>query len=191
VVAVGYVLRDMNRQPSPVGVLKMLEAEIGATPKYEHSVLVADLMAEFASSFEEDPERWWLCGMLHDLDIFRTEDYPSRHGLASAEMLDGLIDDEIVQAIASHDHRTGLEPRSTMGHFIIVCDILANTTNRIPREELVGMTETDTAEGLFMRYFEESEFMQHCIRTIDAEARRFGMPVSKLYAFAERVRYGE
>ncbi len=43
-----------------------------------------------------------MAGLLHDLDYAETAEDPERHGLVTAEMLDGQVDDEVMHAILSH-----------------------------------------------------------------------------------------
>lgn len=50
----------------------------------------------------EDVSRWEITGLLHDLDYAETADDPARHGLVSAEELEGTIDAEMIHAILAH-----------------------------------------------------------------------------------------
>jgi putative nucleotidyltransferase with HDIG domain len=46
--------------------------------------------------------RWGLAGLLHDLDYAETADDPGRHGLVSAGLLEGVVDDEVLHAVLAH-----------------------------------------------------------------------------------------
>jgi predicted hydrolase (HD superfamily) len=50
----------------------------------------------------EDVARWAMAGLLHDLDYAETGEDPGRHGLVTAELLEGKVDDEIIHAILGH-----------------------------------------------------------------------------------------
>ncbi len=67
-----------------------------------------------------DVERWALVGLLHDLDYAETADDPARHGLVSAELLAGLIDDEMLHAILGHADKAVRE--SPMDHALWCAD---------------------------------------------------------------------
>jgi len=70
-----------------------------------HSVAVEVIMEALARRFglgETDVTRWALAGLLHDLDYAETGEDPARHGLVTAELLAGRVDDEIVHAILAH-----------------------------------------------------------------------------------------
>lgn len=70
-----------------------------------HSVAVEIIMEALARHFgltEDDTKRWALAGLLHDLDYAETGEDFARHGLVTAEMLGGRIDDEMLHAILAH-----------------------------------------------------------------------------------------
>ncbi|HEX9093214.1 MAG TPA: HDIG domain-containing protein [Coriobacteriia bacterium] len=70
-----------------------------------HSVAVECIMAALARRFAltgDEVARWALAGLLHDLDYADTAEDPARHGLLTAEMLAGRVDDGIVHAILGH-----------------------------------------------------------------------------------------
>ena len=59
-------------------------------------------MRKLAAHFGEDVELWGLAGLLHDLDYDQTaKDFP-RHGLLTAEMLAGKVDEKVIYAIKAH-----------------------------------------------------------------------------------------
>jgi putative nucleotidyltransferase with HDIG domain len=76
-----------------------------------HSVAVECIMEALARRFSlplEDVERWALAGLLHDLDYAETGEDPARHGLVTAEMLAGKVDDEVLHAILAHAEKAPL-----------------------------------------------------------------------------------
>ncbi|MHB1323571.1 MAG: HD domain-containing protein [Coriobacteriia bacterium] len=78
-----------------------------------HCVATEIIMEALARHFGmagEDVERWALAGLLHDLDYARTADDFERHGVVTAELLAGRIDDEMLHAILAH---AGKAPRES------------------------------------------------------------------------------
>ena len=68
-----------------------------------HVLAVEACMRAYAEQFGEDPERWGMVGMLHDLDYERYPDLHTghpRYALAELERL-GFPED-MVRAVASH-----------------------------------------------------------------------------------------
>jgi len=83
----------------------LVKERIPSANLVNHSVAVEVIMEALARRFElgeEDVARWALAGLLHDLDYAETGEDPARHGLVTAELLDGVVDDEIVHAILGH-----------------------------------------------------------------------------------------
>lgn len=88
-----------------------------------------------------DVERWSRTGLLHDVDYAETADDPARHGVVSAELLAGLVDDEMLHAIVAH---AGHAPReSQLDHALWCADpttgfIVAAALVR-PEKDLAGV----------------------------------------------------
>ena len=68
-----------------------------------HVLAVEACMRAYAEKFGEDPERWGMVGMLHDLDYERYPDLHTghpRYALAELERLE--FPEDMVRAVASH-----------------------------------------------------------------------------------------
>lgn len=77
-----------------------------------HSVAAECIMTALAvhsGRCQEEVEAWALAGLLHDLDYAETGEDPARHGLVTAELLEGLVDERIVHAILAHAEKAPLE----------------------------------------------------------------------------------
>ena len=78
-----------------------------------HSRAVEAVMRALADRLGQDPQRWALAGLLHDIDYETTAQTPERHGASGADMLGMLgFDEEITHAVLAH----GLsgEPRTSL-----------------------------------------------------------------------------
>jgi putative nucleotidyltransferase with HDIG domain len=98
---------------------------ISISTKYEHSILVSRIMSSLAKHFQIDKEEWVLAGLLHDLDYDVIEGDMSKHGFVTASMLKGKVSENVLQAIMSHDHRTGKEPVNQLDKSLRFADALA------------------------------------------------------------------
>ena len=88
-----------------------------------HCVATEIIMAALATHLgcdAADVERWALTGLLHDLDYAETADAPARHGLVSAELLAGSIDDEMLHAILGHADK--VERETPLDHALWCAD---------------------------------------------------------------------
>lgn len=71
-----------------------------------HLVSVEGVMRALARHFGEDPDRWGLAGLFHDLDQDQTHEEPERHGYQSVEWLraEGFTDEQILNTVLAHAH---------------------------------------------------------------------------------------
>jgi putative nucleotidyltransferase with HDIG domain len=89
---------------SPDEARKLLQKHVQSESLIRHSLATAVIMADLARSMgEPSPETWEAAGLLHDLDMELTEDDHSRHGLVTAELLDGILPFEFIHAIMAHN----------------------------------------------------------------------------------------
>ena len=70
-------------------------------------MLVGRIMAILAMRLRGDVGEWELVGLLHDLDYDSVQGDMTLHGVRAAERLAEKISKEGLDAIKSHDHRTG------------------------------------------------------------------------------------
>lgn len=74
-----------------------------------HMRAVAVCMEAYARKFGEDPDLWYVTGLLHDLDYER---YPEEHPDRAVALLKGKLPDEAVDAIWAHARPE--RPRKTL-----------------------------------------------------------------------------
>jgi putative nucleotidyltransferase with HDIG domain len=108
--------------------LELLEREIDNENLRKHMLSVSKIMEAIAVKMEisdEEKKKWILIGLLHDLDYEKTKDNFEKHGLITAEMLEGDLPSECLHAIKAHNPRTGFKPKSAMGKALIAADALS------------------------------------------------------------------
>ncbi len=91
----------------------------------KHCLAVEAAMRDLAEHFEGDKERWRICGLLHDIDYEKTKGDPESHSKVGAEMLKDLgFDEEICDAILTHNEAHGIEPKTLMAKTLYCVDPL-------------------------------------------------------------------
>ena len=98
---------------------------IEGSSRREHSLLVSRIMVVLSDSHGESVLDWELAGLLHDLDYDATVDDREHHGVKAADALSGLLDETVLYAIKSHDHRTGYQPSSLLDHSLRFADAVS------------------------------------------------------------------
>jgi hypothetical protein len=87
--------------------------------------LFSALMRIVARQLDVDQSLWGLVGLLHDLDYDETRGNRAEHGLLATQRLKGRLPEEGLDAIRRHDHRTGLQPETSIDYALILCDAVA------------------------------------------------------------------
>jgi len=90
----------------------------------KHMYSVAQAMSFYARKFgiEKDAEKWWIVGLLHDVDY---EKYPSEHPYKIVEYLKNDIDEDSANAILGHADYTKVERKTIMAKTLFAVDELA------------------------------------------------------------------
>jgi len=75
-----------------------------------HSIASAAVMEELAPHFSQDPEKWYILGLLHDIDFEETADVPEKHGIITGEILKKHeVPESVIRIIQSHNEATGIK----------------------------------------------------------------------------------
>lgn len=123
-------------------MLTVVEAELlvsqhlGDTARAAHARFVAYVMRRLAEEFVADADLWEIVGLCHDLDFFAISGNWSRHGLLTVEWLSDRLPPDAQNAIASHDHRTGVQAGTLLADMLKVADVIAVIDARLGRRLL-------------------------------------------------------
>ena len=92
--------------------LLMLKNKVKTLNLVKHCLACEVAMKELAQHFAEDEGKWALTGLLHDIDYEETKDKPEEHSLVGSQFLkDQGIDEDITEAIKTHNERHSLSPQ--------------------------------------------------------------------------------
>lgn len=127
----------------PAQARVLLQHALQATPRAHHSECVAYLMKQLASHFHEDTQLWEVVGLCHDLDFLTTRTDPTQHGLVTAAQLHDHLPPAARNAIAAHDHRTGVLAQTRLADLLKVADALAVIDTYLGRDWLARLAATD------------------------------------------------
>lgn len=146
--------------------INFLKENIQTQNLIKHSLAVGAIMRALAEKFGEDPEKWEICGFLHDIDYEKTKNNPEEHSLIGAKMLQEKgLDAEIVEAVKTHNEAHGIEPQSLMAKALYVCDPLSGlivaATLVLPSKKLKDLTVQNV-----LNRFKEKAFARGANREI-------------------------
>jgi predicted hydrolase (HD superfamily) len=109
------------------------------------------MMRKLAKRLRADEDKWELVGLLHDLDYDLVREDMSKHGIVAGETLNRRLPPDSLQAIRSHDHRTGIKPKSELDKALVVADTVVaiamevETRRELTAESLEREIETISA----------------------------------------------
>jgi uncharacterized protein len=121
--------------------LLMLEDKVKTLNLIKHCFACEAAMKELARYFQEDEEKWGLTGLLHDIDYEETKDNLAEHSLKGASYLkEQGIEDDIVEAVRTHNQIHGLSPESKMAKALFCVDpltgLIVATTLVLPSKKI-------------------------------------------------------
>ena len=121
----------------------LVDQQLGDTPRAAHSRLVAYLMRRLAGVFAANADLWEIVGLCHDLDFFQTSGEPSQHGLLTVKQMGDRIPIDAQQAIAAHDHRTGVQADTLLADMLKVADVIAVVDHGLGRSVFCSADQAD------------------------------------------------
>ncbi len=157
--------------------LELLKKHLKHKNLFKHSLAVEACMRKLAERLGEDPERWAIAGLLHDIDYERTMDKPERHALEAMEILKPYVqDEEILHAIRAHAGKDSLV--SKMDWALYAADPL---TGLIVAAAL--MHPTKKLEGVDLRFlkkrFKEKRFAAGANREQIKQCEKLGLTLDE------------
>lgn len=114
--------------------IELMRSYVSSESLRNHCKMVARAMEGYAGKLEKSDEtvdKWWMAGLLHDLDW---EKYPDNHPeKAVNEILpENGYDSEIIGAVEAHaPDRTGREPSSEIERYLFACDEISGFMNAV------------------------------------------------------------
>ncbi|UCH72244.1 MAG: hypothetical protein JSW62_01475, partial [Thermoplasmatales archaeon] len=107
---------------------------------------------------------WGLTGLLHDLDYGYTQAYPEKHATMSAEILDGLVPENSINAIKAHNYmHSDYIPSTSIDKALIASDAVSGliiaTALVMPSKKL-----SEVRLETLLNKFHDSSFARGCNR---------------------------
>ena len=106
--------------------LALLDKYLTDEKLLKHSYAVEAIMRATAITLKEDEELWGLTGLLHDLDFDYTRSEPDKHANMTADILQELVPESMIDAIKGHNYRhTSHVPTTSLDKALIAADALS------------------------------------------------------------------
>lgn len=156
--------------------LDRVATHLGSSKRAEHSIFVGHIMRLLAERLAADTVLWEATGLCHDLDFFSTADDRRQHGIASAAWLAADLPGDALEAIRSHDHRTGIQSDTPIADALKLADALAIADETIGRDAILTLLGSQDEAGLHSAFASRP----HLPAMIVSYAAKLRLPLSEL-----------
>jgi len=164
--------------------MELLCSNLSQAHLRRHCMATAAIMRELATLRGEDADLWEVAGLLHDLDFERTEATPERHGLETADLLEGRLPETAIHAIVSHNSENNGVPRETDFDRLLtaaesVTGLISATALIYPDRRLAPVEPSSVVKRMG-----KSGFARTVSREGIRECEAAGMPLDRFVAVA-------
>ncbi|MHB0980415.1 MAG: HDIG domain-containing metalloprotein [Thermoleophilia bacterium] len=163
--------------------LRLVEERVPNQNLVSHMLATEAIMAALAERLGGDRERWALAGLLHDLDVAETAELFEEHGLRTVAWLReaGFDDEEVLQAIGSHNPANGSQPTSTFDRALFAADPLTGLITAaalIRPEKKLDLVQLKSLK----KRFKEPSFAKGARREDIVTCEDLGIPLEEFMA---------
>lgn len=149
----------------------------------KHMIAVGAVMKAVARRLGEDQDRWELIGLLHDIDFEKCRGLED-HTLLAGEILKGVVEEDMIQAIKAHNHEnTGVALDSAVKRSLVASDAVSGlvvaTALVMPSRRLADVRP----ESLSKKY-KTKEFARGADRARIAVCETIGLGIEEFLALA-------
>lgn len=146
--------------------LDLLKENLKNKNLIKHCLAVEASMKGLAQKFNEDIEKWGICGLIHDIDYEKTSGHENLHSKQGADMLKELgFDKDIYEAVLTHNEAHGIEPESLMAKALFCVDpltgLIVAATLVLPSKKI-----NDLSSESVLKRFKEKAFAKGANREI-------------------------
>ncbi|XOB41437.1 MAG: HDIG domain-containing metalloprotein [Candidatus Nealsonbacteria bacterium] len=146
--------------------LDLLKENLKNKNLLKHCLAVEASMKGLAQKFNEDVEKWGICGLIHDIDYEKTSGDENLHSKQGADMLKELgFDKDIYEAVLTHNEAHGIKPESLIAKALFCVDpltgLIVAATLVLPSKKI-----NDISTESVLKRFKEKAFAKGANREI-------------------------
>jgi putative nucleotidyltransferase with HDIG domain len=171
--------------PDKEQALELLQKYIKSPNMYKHSIASGAVMARVARHLGYDTHKWYITGLLHDLDAEITSDNPHEHGLKTAAILRDLgVDEDVIDAIIVHNDMASDRPRTKeFHHALAACETITGmitaTTLVYPDKKITSVKPKSVKKRMKDKSFAASVRRENIM-----ECEKIGIPLDEFIVLA-------
>ncbi|MFA9392359.1 MAG: HDIG domain-containing metalloprotein [Prolixibacteraceae bacterium] len=164
----------MNRKDA----FQLLQKYVKKDNMLKHSLASEAVMRALALKLGEDVELWGLAGLLHDIDVEITNADAKTHGPAARPILEGLLDEAAIDAIAMHNEdATGMARTTLFQHALAagetITGLITATAKVYPDQKLASVKTKSITKRMNQHAFAASVKRENIL-----ECELIGIPLN-------------
>jgi putative nucleotidyltransferase with HDIG domain len=164
--------------------LKLLNQHIQNQNMVKHCLASEAVMRSLARKLGQEENEWALSGLLHDIDVEITHADPYKHGPYAAEMLDGLMSADAIDAIVMHNEvASGKERYNLFQHALAagetITGLIMATAMVYPDKKLASVKAKSITKRM-----KEKAFAASVKRENIMECEKIGIPIDEFATLA-------
>ncbi len=141
--------------------LELLQQNIEAENMIKHCLASEAVLRAITRHIGENEEEYGIAGLLHDIDVEITAADPKTHGPYAANILNGLVTDEMLDAIVMHNEMaTGKERVTKFQHALAagetITGLITATTLVYPDKKLASVKPKSVTKRMKQKAFAAS-----------------------------------
>ncbi|MBT3384084.1 MAG: HD domain-containing protein [Prolixibacteraceae bacterium] len=162
--------------------VKLLEENVKAENMRKHSYASEAVLRAVAKRLGENENEWGIAGLLHDIDVEITNADPYTHGPYAEKMLQGVISDNMLDAIVMHNEMaTGKERFTHFQHALAagetITGLITAVTLVYPDKKIASVKPKSVTKRMKQKAFAASVKRENIL-----ECEKIGIPINE---FAE------
>lgn len=162
--------------------LSLLYENVIAENMRKHSLASEVVLRAMARKLGRNEEEWGLAGLLHDIDVEITNADPLVHGPYAANILEGKISDEMLDAIVMHNEMATEKERTTEFQHALaagetITGLITATTLVYPDKKIASVKTKSVTKRMKEKAFAASVKRENIL-----ECEQIGIPMNE---FAE------
>lgn len=163
--------------------LQLIRKYVKKENNIKHMIAVGAVMRETAIRLNEDESKWELVGLLHDIDFEMCAGIKD-HTIRAKDILDGVVEREIIDAIMAHNYEhTGIPVDTKMKTALIACDAVSGLVIAcalvMPSKKLA-----DVNVRSIVKKYGSKEFAKGVSRERISRCEEIGIPLDEFLGMA-------
>ncbi|MEG6550011.1 HDIG domain-containing metalloprotein [Desulfocurvibacter africanus] len=163
--------------------LRLLNENTPEAHLIEHALASEAVMRGLARRLGREEDMWGLAGLLHDLDYSATKEDSARHGVTSADLLQGRLPEEAVQAIRAHAwEMNGVEPKSDFDYALRCGETVTGLVSAAALVRPDGMAGMQASS--LKKKMKDKAFARNVRREVIRECEKLGLELTEFLTLA-------